>query len=362
MANKQDPEAILRKSEEEMSDIELLMADILTEEDKKNIENAVEAEESRKKAYASPVPPERTVRPEKKPRQQRAPQAFDVAEIDDILKGKAPKKEASGDMLPVSPSRTRKASEIRKADSAREKKIDEQVKKKKKSKIFPVILIICAMLVIAGIVINALMKELNERRAAVEETLAYSQSVPEEDQSAYYVEIPEDTIFPEPETEESLQKLAEEAETGIPRNDNAIVIMSTGETGEKQYNIYVEDVSWTEARDRCISIGGKLVTIASQEELNEVIALAEEAGIEKIWVGCHRENGQMVWEGNENIDFYVWGDGEPSQYDSGDHVAEDYLLLWFFRGKWVYNDSRNDPVSDYPDMYSGKIAYVCEMN
>ena len=34
-------------------------------------------------------------------------------------------------------------------------------------------------------------------------------------------------------------------------------------------------------------------------------------------------------------------------------------MLWNNRG-WAYNDNRNDPVKDFPDWYSGTIAYVCE--
>ena len=45
--------------------------------------------------------------------------------------------------------------------------------------------------------------------------------------------------------------------------------------------------------------------------------------------------------------------------DSYDGVYEDYVMLWNNNG-WFYNDSRNDPVADYPGAYSGKIAYVCE--
>ena len=110
-----------------------------------------------------------------------------------------------------------------------------------------------------------------------------------------------------------------------------------------------------------IHSSGHLVVISNEEELNTVITLAQQNGIEKVWVGCHRENNNLIWENNETVDFYAWGRGEPSFYDSGDRVAEDYLLLWHFNGAWVYNDSRNDPVRDYPAMYSGQIGYVCEI-
>ena len=102
--------------------------------------------------------------------------------------------------------------------------------------------------------------------------------------------------------------------------------------------------------------------VTSEEELNRIIDLALANGVEKVWLGCHRENGQLVWENNETVTFYAWGPGEPSQFDAGDNVSEDYLLLWRLNGAWVYNDSRNDPVHDYPGMYSGQIGYVCEFD
>jgi hypothetical protein len=43
-------------------------------------------------------------------------------------------------------------------------------------------------------------------------------------------------------------------------------------------------------------------------------------------------------------------------------VAEDYIMLWKNNGDWVYNDNRDDPYSDYPDMFDGIIGYVCEFN
>lgn len=60
------------------------------------------------------------------------------------------------------------------------------------------------------------------------------------------------------------------------------------------------------------------------------------------------------------MSFYAWDQGEPSYEDAYDGAAEDYLMLWNHNG-WVYNDSRNDPVADYPDWYSGTIGFVCEI-
>ena len=129
---------------------------------------------------------------------------------------------------------------------------------------------------------------------------------------------------------------------------------------EHAYEIFTEDVSWTEARERCLAKGGHLVVISSEEEFRKIVGLAEGQGARNIWVGCRRVNGVLVWENDEQVEYYPWGVGEPSLRDDYDGADEDYLLLWLQNGSWVYNDSRNDPVGDYPGAYRGKISYICE--
>lgn len=130
---------------------------------------------------------------------------------------------------------------------------------------------------------------------------------------------------------------------------------------EHTYKLFVEDVSWTTAKQRCEELGGHLVTISDVDELRIVTDLAEENGVTRVWVGCRRVDGEMQWVTKEEVTYYPWAKGEPSYVDYGDDVTEDYVLLWDHNG-WCYNDSRNDPVADYPEMYSGNLAYVCEID
>ena len=118
------------------------------------------------------------------------------------------------------------------------------------------------------------------------------------------------------------------------------------------------DVSWSEAAQRCQEMGGRLVSINNEEELDAVIALAEEQGLPRIWIGCHRVNGQLVWE-DGSTGYERWAKGEPTYVDVNDQVAEDYVMLWNNNG-WGYNDNRNDPIADYPQWYSGTVGFVCE--
>jgi Lectin C-type domain. len=216
-------------------------------------------------------------------------------------------------------------------------------------------------MIIGALVFHAMMENIygdRQENAAGSEPDQIVYNPEETDNPAYFVEIPPDTVFPSPETEEEIAAaLNEEEEEDVPIS---IISDPKSEVQNGTYTLYIEDLSWTAAQEKCASMGGHLVTISNQEELDKVISMAEEQGIEKVWIGCHRENGKLVWENYETIDFYKWGKGEPSEYDKGDNVSEDYVMLWKFNGEWVYNDSRNDPVADYPAMYSGKIAYVCE--
>ena len=130
--------------------------------------------------------------------------------------------------------------------------------------------------------------------------------------------------------------------------------------GPHTYEAIRADVGWLQARDDAAARGGYLVCINDETELQTVIDMATQAGFDKIWIGAHRENGEIVWESGEKIDFYRWDEGEPSYTDRGDGAAEDYLMLWQRNGQWVYNDSRENPLTDFYGMYGGKTGYVVE--
>jgi serine/threonine protein kinase len=130
------------------------------------------------------------------------------------------------------------------------------------------------------------------------------------------------------------------------------------------YKLFVEDISWTDAAEKCREMGGHLVTISDAAELKKVTDLADANGVRLVWIGFYRDlNGNIVWLNDETIDYYVWGEGQPSVTDT-DGTPENYGLLWYYgsRTGWIYNDSRNDPVADFPAAYSGRIAYVCEFD
>ena len=171
-------------------------------------------------------------------------------------------------------------------------------------------------------------------------------------------------INPTPNPQNLLEPQQAETEQpgeGDPQDPGSVVFSEDeNEEPTARYLVTVSDMSWTQAQAACWEQGGHLAVIRSQEELDEVTALAEEQGITRLWIGCRRLNGNLVWETDEEVDFFLWGDTEPSYQDSYDGVSEDFIMIYRVGDEWFYNDNRNDPAADYPDFYRGTMGYVCE--
>ncbi len=260
--------------------------------------------------------------PEKKPEKQPEPVKQPVVRLFE---------EKNPELEPVVPKRPVTPAVQYGKSMERERKIAEKVKRRR-TRPFVFIMLLCVLLIIVAIIVNAINSDREEvNHPAVESPEASTNAVvipPEQ------IEVPVESEAP--------------VESQTPE-----------EPKESTYQLFIEDVSWTEARDKCIEKGGHLVVISDDAELQKVIDLANAYNVNILWIGCHRVDGSLVWETDEQVSTYPWDSGEPSYVDSYDGVYEDYLMLWYHNG-WVYNDSRNDPVADYPGAYSGKIAYVCE--
>lgn len=260
--------------------------------------------------------------PEKAPEEKPAPE-LPVVQL---------REEKNPELEPVVPKRPITPAVQYGKSMERERKIAEKVKRRRRRPVV-FVMMLCALLIIAAITVNAIN---NDKEQA--------QNPPAEASNAPEVEVIPPEQIPAEESPAPVESEAP-AEPEQPK--------------ESTYQLFIEDVSWTEARDRCVEKGGHLVVISDDEELQKVIDLAKSYGVNMLWVGCHRVDGTLVWETDDQVSVYPWGAGEPSYMDSYDGVYEDYVMLWNNNG-WVYNDSRNDPVADYPGAYSGKIAYVCE--
>lgn len=223
----------------------------------------------------------------------------------------------------------------------RERKIAEEVKKRRRRPL-AVILVLCAVLVMVAIVMNAMLKDFQQAK-----------------------NIPDNPINPVMSVDpyaSTMPPVAPEGQ-GIPV-DNDPVVLTPEPTVEPtpvphSYEVIKADVSWTQAQQAAIAKGGHLVVINDTEEFNKIIYEAELAGITRVWIGCHRINGIETWEADNSGYAIPWAKGEPTYVDVNDQVSEDYVMLWNNNG-WACNDNRDDPCKDYPAFYSGTMGYVIE--
>ena len=135
------------------------------------------------------------------------------------------------------------------------------------------------------------------------------------------------------------------------------------------YEVFIEDVSWYEARERAEAMGGYLACISSRDEEKEVISALKEAGLDYAWIGgrVYSVDGEaeLEWVSGEDVTYTNWGSGQPSLEDD-DGTIEDCLMLWRIGNpkKWSWNDQRSELADNSNEtiakMYQGKIGYVVE--
>lgn len=316
-------EAVLKKSDDELSDVERMMVNIIEKADEPAAPKTAEPVEEVKAPEARFV--EETVT--KKPRPTPRPSEMPAPPSNRARVG------ITGDKITVDPAVNYTSENLE-----RERKLAKELKRRRRRPVIA-ILVMCVLLIGAAVVFNYITNHA---------------PVPMEAEIDFTAE-PVKLVTPVPE------EIINEGGIAMGEDDEAQVEETPAEPVEHSYKLFVEDVTWMQARDKCEALGGHLVVINDADEFNAMVDLAVENDVNKIWIGCYRDaGGNLVWVNNEVVNWYQWGKGEPSAYDYNDDVAEDYVMLWYLGG-WVYNDQRNDLVGDYPAMYSGQLAYICEM-
>lgn len=79
----------------------------------------------------------------------------------------------------------------------------------------------------------------------------------------------------------------------------------------RRYKIYLDQYSWTDARDKCIRLGGHLATITSADEQEFIESL--NADDRQLWIGGYRDDAfNWYWVTGETWAYTNWGSGEPN--------------------------------------------------
>ena len=128
--------------------------------------------------------------------------------------------------------------------------------------------------------------------------------------------------------------------------------------GGHHYKLFgPENISWSQARDKCKALGGHLVTITSSEENEFILSLlsndrncwigAEEVYLSGKWTNAYK------WSTGEKFSFSYWHYGAPSRDENNygyHHAGFSYALYgneanrcW----RWDNLRYREDSVFDY---------------
>ena len=95
--------------------------------------------------------------------------------------------------------------------------------------------------------------------------------------------------------------------------------------GGHHYGIIEKLQTWQEAKKTCENMGGHLVVITSAQELNAVVPLASKAiaryRVKTCWIGHRLDVKQWVGVTGEELSFFNWRPGEPSNRAGHENVA-----------------------------------------
>ena len=210
-----------------------------------------------------------------------------------------------------------------------------------------------------------------------------------ENQTEYYVEYLyewEGKSVDEEEYKEKIAKIFDREQAIEPeqyeRLDEMLfrLQMGTAQSQTHRYELYVEDITWDEAKKQCEEKGGYLAAITTIEEYEHIKKGIEDSGQTQVayWVGAsdNHPSSYPIYEWHEpNRDYmkdiYIsytimgkyWADGEPSYFKQAADEQIDELGIYL-----LYDDAKEDCyLYDAPmDMllrnpeYTGKIGYICE--
>ncbi|KAM9323118.1 LOW QUALITY PROTEIN: macrophage mannose receptor 1-like [Pholidichthys leucotaenia] len=103
-----------------------------------------------------------------------------------------------------------------------------------------------------------------------------------------------------------------------------------------------EEKTWFEARDYCRAIGGDLLSIHSEAEL-QVFKRRGGTG----WIGLNMPdpNTGYVWSDGTPVNFQHWQEGEPNNFNEAESCVEMIIHSWVFEGSW--NDANCESYKDW---------------
>lgn len=124
----------------------------------------------------------------------------------------------------------------------------------------------------------------------------------------------------------------------------------------KFYKVFDEVLSWHEARDKCLELGGSLATVQNAEVNDFILSLAAKGSNDSYWLGASDETreGEWVWTDGRAMTFSNWGGQQPNNAKQSEHYV---VLLISFRG--LANQEKK--WSDQPNLSEAHTpGFICE--
>ncbi|XP_070578072.1 C-type lectin BfL-2-like [Ptychodera flava] len=133
------------------------------------------------------------------------------------------------------------------------------------------------------------------------------------------------------------------------------------------YKLFLNPLSWEEARQACEDDGGMLAIIRDQTVHQFIKDYITEAKLKSsiaqngkgLWIGLNdkEEEGRYVWVDGEVLDsddpdtYAPWADGEPNNNEKKDSNGQDCVQLWKSRD-FAFDDAYCENVVDK--------GYICQ--
>ena len=183
----------------------------------------------------------------------------------------------------------------KKAGSSKER--TEETEQKRRPLL--VVVMLLAVLVIAAVVANILINAFSDRnggRMPTNVSVVSPSSEPTQDPTVSAI-LSEEQIRRQQELAEQEARERELAEQQALEAQQQAEIQAQAQQVEPTvdpstlphtYEAIRADVGWLEAQQAAAERGGQLVTINNAEELQQVIDLATQAGFDRVWIGAHR--------------------------------------------------------------------------
>lgn len=88
------------------------------------------------------------------------------------------------------------------------------------------------------------------------------------------------------------------------------------------YIAFNDNLSFEEAKQKCIELGGHPAVISDAEENTVITRIIQNGGRKYYWLGATRINDTWYWETGETFNYSNWAEGEPNNYQQLENKCE----------------------------------------